>query len=98
MHTWNYFNLLFSFPNLGVLLLFLVLKLTGYFKTVISFFMNLICCSFDLYFRKNPFGGEYTVFAGLEECIRLIANFHFKEEDVSFMRSVMPNCEVQHAS
>ncbi|XP_074557212.1 nicotinate phosphoribosyltransferase 2-like [Curcuma longa] len=48
---------------------------------------------FDLYFRKNPFGGEYTVFAGLEECIRLIANFHFKEEDISFMRSVMPNCE-----
>nr|XP_009389501.1 PREDICTED: nicotinate phosphoribosyltransferase 2 [Musa acuminata subsp. malaccensis] len=48
---------------------------------------------FDLYFRKNPFGGEYTVFAGLEECIRLIANFHFKEEDISFMRSVMPTCE-----
>ncbi|KAG6517236.1 hypothetical protein ZIOFF_020616 [Zingiber officinale] len=48
---------------------------------------------FDLYFRKNPFGGEYTVFAGLEECIRLIANFHFKKDDISFMRSVMPNCE-----
>lgn len=49
-----------------------------------------------MYFRKNPFGGEYTVFAGLEECIRLIANFHFKEEDISFMRSVMPTCEVWH--
>ncbi|OAY80130.1 Nicotinate phosphoribosyltransferase 2 [Ananas comosus] len=48
---------------------------------------------FDLYFRKNPFGGEFTVFAGLEECIRLIANFKFKEEDISFLRSVMPTCE-----
>ncbi|KAF2290666.1 hypothetical protein GH714_014927 [Hevea brasiliensis] len=34
---------------------------------------------FDLYFPKNPFGGEYTVFAGLEECIRFIANFKFTE-------------------
>lgn len=48
---------------------------------------------FDLFFRKNPFGGEYTVFGGLEECIRFIANFKFKEEDISFLRSVMPTCE-----
>lgn len=48
---------------------------------------------FDLFFRKNPFGGEYTVFGGLEECIRFIANFKFKEDDISFLRSVMPTCE-----
>ncbi|XP_072969826.1 nicotinate phosphoribosyltransferase 2-like [Typha angustifolia] len=48
---------------------------------------------FDLYFRKNPFGGEYTVFAGLEECIRFIANFRFNEEDISFLQSAMPTCE-----
>lgn len=48
---------------------------------------------FDLFFRKNPFGGEYTVFGGLEECIRFIANFKFKEEDISFLRSAMPGCE-----
>lgn len=26
---------------------------------------------------KKPFGGEYTIFVALEECIRLIANFKF---------------------
>jgi len=49
---------------------------------------------FDLYFRKNPFGGEYTIFAGLEECIRLIANFKFTTEDIDFIRSSLPGtCE-----
>ncbi|XP_022947790.1 nicotinate phosphoribosyltransferase 2-like [Cucurbita moschata] len=49
---------------------------------------------FDLYFRKSPFGGEYTVFAGLEECIRLIANFKFTEEEISFIKKSLPSsCE-----
>ncbi|RWW17771.1 hypothetical protein BHE74_00045115 [Ensete ventricosum] len=48
---------------------------------------------FDLYFRKNPFGGEYTVFGGLDECIRFIATFKFEVDDISFLRSVMPTCE-----
>ncbi|KAJ6805520.1 nicotinate phosphoribosyltransferase 1-like isoform X2 [Iris pallida] len=48
---------------------------------------------FDLFFRKNPFGGEYTIFGGLEECIRFIANFRFKEEEISYLRLVMPTCE-----
>ncbi|KAJ7944435.1 Nicotinate phosphoribosyltransferase [Quillaja saponaria] len=49
---------------------------------------------FDLYFRKNPFRGEYTVFAGLEECIRFIANFKFTEEEIDFLRQTLPSsCE-----
>ncbi|EEF38807.1 nicotinate phosphoribosyltransferase 1 [Ricinus communis] len=48
---------------------------------------------FDLYFRKNPFGGEYTVFAGLDECIRFVANFKFTEDEISFLRQTLPSCE-----
>lgn len=49
---------------------------------------------FDLFFRRSPFGGEYTVFAGLEECIRFIANFKFTDQDIDFLRNVMPGeCE-----
>ncbi|KAJ8642496.1 hypothetical protein MRB53_004244 [Persea americana] len=49
---------------------------------------------FDLFFRKNPFGGEYTIFAGLEECIQFIANFKFKDEEIAFLRTALPaTCE-----
>ncbi|MFS7976456.1 putative nicotinate phosphoribosyltransferase [Helianthus anomalus] len=53
-----------------------------------------MCFRFDLYFRKNPFGGEYTVFAGLEECIRFIANFKYSKEEITFLRETLsPTCE-----
>ncbi|KAL3632280.1 hypothetical protein CASFOL_025264 [Castilleja foliolosa] len=43
----------------------------------------------------NPFGGEYTIFAGLEECIRLIANFRFTDDEIAFIKSSLPSsCEV----
>lgn len=55
----------------------------------------MIFCRFDLYFRKNPFGGEYTIFAGLEECIKLIANFRLTEDEIDFIRQSLPaSCEV----
>ncbi|XP_047160931.1 nicotinate phosphoribosyltransferase 2-like [Vigna umbellata] len=49
---------------------------------------------FDLYFRKNPFGGEYTVFAGLEECVRFIANFKLTEEQIDYIKdNLSVSCE-----
>lgn len=52
------------------------------------------CAVFDLIFRKNPFGGEYTVFAGLEECIRFAANLNFTKDDIAYVRKILPsNCE-----
>ncbi|CAA7049715.1 unnamed protein product [Microthlaspi erraticum] len=48
---------------------------------------------FDLYFRKNPFGGEYTIYAGLEECIKFLANFNLTHEEIDFVRDSLPGCE-----
>jgi nicotinate phosphoribosyltransferase len=41
---------------------------------------------FDLFFRKNPFGGEFTIFAGLEEVIRSLHAFKFSDTDIRYLR------------
>src|SRR4030042_1673575 len=48
---------------------------------------------FDLFFRKNPFGGEFAIYAGLEEKLRLFENFHFTDDHVSYLKEQMPQCE-----
>ncbi len=48
---------------------------------------------FDLFFRKNPFGGEFAIYAGLEEKLRLFENFHFTGDHVAYLRDQMPQCE-----
>lgn len=44
---------------------------------------------FDLYFRKNPFEGEFTIFAGLDECLCFLENFRYSEEDINYLKSAM---------
>lgn len=45
---------------------------------------------FDLYFRKNPFDGEFTIFAGLDECLKFIDNFRYSTEDINYLRTALP--------
>ena len=51
--------------------------------------------TFELYFRKNPFGGEYTVFAGLEECVKFMSSFRFAQEHIQYLRQqpALAGCE-----
>ena len=44
--------------------------------------------SFDVFYRKNPDGGGFSIFAGLEQVIEYIENLHFDEDDVEYFKSL----------
>jgi len=45
---------------------------------------------FELFFRKHPFQGEYTIFAGLDECLKYTQTFKFAEEDIEYLQTKVP--------
>jgi len=42
---------------------------------------------FDYFFRKNPFEGGYTIFAGLPDLLTVLADFRFDKEDLAFLKA-----------
>src|SRR5438105_1526682 len=40
---------------------------------------------FDYFYRKQPFGGGYAVFAGLADLLEIVENLHFDELDIAFL-------------
>ena len=45
--------------------------------------------------KYSPFLGEFTVFAGLSDCLDFMENFKFSSSDISYLQTVMPHCEQQ---
>ncbi len=45
---------------------------------------------FDLFFRKNPFGGEFTVAAGIAEILAFVENFRYSGSDIAFLEKTLP--------
>lgn len=41
---------------------------------------------FDYFFRKNPFEGGFTVFAGLSELLPLLESLRFHEDELEYLR------------
>ncbi|KAF5284652.1 hypothetical protein FQR65_LT13483 [Abscondita terminalis] len=46
---------------------------------------------FDLFFRRNPFQGEFTIFAGLEECVKFLDKFCYSQSDIDYLRQILPS-------
>ena len=43
---------------------------------------------FDMFFRRQPFSGGFTVFAGLDDLIDRIERFRFTDEDIAYLETV----------
>jgi nicotinate phosphoribosyltransferase len=48
---------------------------------------------FDLFFRKSPFNGEFTIFGGLSEAIKFIAHYKFTADDCRILSQLYPHWE-----
>jgi len=49
--------------------------------------------TFDIFFRKNPFNGEFCIFAGLDEVLKFLHAFRFSSSDIDYLRTILPNAE-----
>jgi len=43
---------------------------------------------FEAYFRNQPFGHGYAIFAGLEKIVDYLQNFAFTDDDISYLREL----------
>ncbi len=55
----------------------------GYFKSG----MQDEIANFDYFFRKNPFGSGFTVFAGLQDLLDMIANFKYDSAAIDYLHN-----------
>ncbi len=45
-------------------------------------------CVFDVFFRRNPFDGGFSVFAGIEPLLNELTTFLFSDDDIRFLASL----------
>ncbi len=45
---------------------------------------------FDMFYRSQPFGGGYAVFAGLDDLLDRLERFRFSGSDIDYLRGVGP--------
>ncbi|HZI24503.1 MAG TPA: nicotinate phosphoribosyltransferase [Chryseolinea sp.] len=48
---------------------------------------------FDYFFRKLPFKGGYAVFCGLDDLLKILEDFHFTPDDITYLKSLGLNAQ-----
>ena len=43
---------------------------------------------FDMFFRRQPFGGGFSVFAGLDDLLSTIEGLRFESDDITYLKSL----------
>ena len=43
---------------------------------------------FDMFFRKQPFSGGFSVLAGIEPLLQAVNSFHFEKDDIDYLASL----------
>jgi len=46
--------------------------------------------TFEMFFRKNPFQGEYAVFGGLGRVLDFVVNYRYTEAEIAYLQKSMP--------
>jgi nicotinate phosphoribosyltransferase len=44
--------------------------------------------SFDFFFRENPFGSGYVIFAGLSDVLEVLETLRFEEDEIKYLQSL----------
>lgn len=51
---------------------------------------------FEAFFRKNPFKGKFTIFAGIEEVIKYVKALKFRPEHIAYLKTQLPNAPQEY--
>jgi nicotinate phosphoribosyltransferase len=43
---------------------------------------------FEMFFRRQPFGSGFTIFAGLEDLLDKLESFHYSDADIAYLKSL----------
>ena len=41
---------------------------------------------FDMFFRRHPFNGGFSVFSGIETLLDILTEFRFSESDIDYLK------------
>ena len=50
---------------------------------------------FDMFFRKAPFCGTFTVVAGLSQVLAFLHSYKITQEQIDYLKTLMPNADAR---